>query len=335
MRDIEERVSLAADFIVALQQPDGAILALPDGALDPWDHVESAMALDAAGRHDAAASAYQWLAGQQHEDGGLWSAYRYPEPVMECRESHGASYLAVGAWHHYLATGDRDWLAAYWPTVQRALGFALELQAESGEVHWARDRDGAIWRDTLVAGAASVRAALRCGEWAAEVLDEPVAALWREAWRRVDGSFAKEPSWGESFPDRAGRHAMHWYYPVLTGVAGGQQARDRLLSEWPRFIIDKYGCRCVDNRPWVTLAESAELTIALDAAGLGEEARRLLGWQWERQQSSGGFPMGTALGFGEWPPGEHTSWTAAAIVLATDSCYGLSPAGGLFRTLAT
>ncbi len=40
--------------LLAVQRPDGALPWFRGHHLDPWDHTEAAMALDAAGEHDAA-----------------------------------------------------------------------------------------------------------------------------------------------------------------------------------------------------------------------------------------------------------------------------------------
>ena len=58
----------------AHQQPDGLILWFEGGHADVWNHVESAMALDVAGRHDEAERAYRWAAANQHAD-GWWHHY--------------------------------------------------------------------------------------------------------------------------------------------------------------------------------------------------------------------------------------------------------------------
>ena len=44
------QVRTTVEAIAALQRPDGAIPWFHGGHLDPWDHIEAAMALDAAGR---------------------------------------------------------------------------------------------------------------------------------------------------------------------------------------------------------------------------------------------------------------------------------------------
>ena len=49
---IEDATWRAAEFIAAHQTAAGAIPWFAGGPLDPWDHVECAMALDVAGRHE-------------------------------------------------------------------------------------------------------------------------------------------------------------------------------------------------------------------------------------------------------------------------------------------
>ena len=39
----------------------------PGGHCDPWNHVETAMALDVGGLHAAAERAYEWLVGIQRQ----------------------------------------------------------------------------------------------------------------------------------------------------------------------------------------------------------------------------------------------------------------------------
>ena len=50
MSDPVAAVRAAVGYIAAHQQRDGAIPPSAGGTLDPWDHVECAMALDAGGR---------------------------------------------------------------------------------------------------------------------------------------------------------------------------------------------------------------------------------------------------------------------------------------------
>src|SRR5204863_3456042 len=55
-----DEILASAATIAALQLPSGMIPWNPGGHFDPWNHVETAMALDVAGFHAAAAQAYRW-----------------------------------------------------------------------------------------------------------------------------------------------------------------------------------------------------------------------------------------------------------------------------------
>ena len=117
-----------------MQRPDGAI-PWPDGHVDPWDHVECAMALSACGLTVPARLAYQWLRDTQRPDGswprttGGPGAASPAEVTDHAAESHHAAYVAVGVWHEYLVTGDRRFAARMWPAVRAAIEWVLDLQA--------------------------------------------------------------------------------------------------------------------------------------------------------------------------------------------------------------
>jgi hypothetical protein len=232
---------------------------------------------------------------------------------------------------------DRRFLRDLWPAVERAIAFALSMQAAHGGIWWAADPDGNVWEDCLVTGCSSIRAAVVCAERIAAVLGEPVRERWRErrrglerALRDPDGHFGW--SWRQGNEPKE-RFAMDWYYPVLCGVVGGAEAHERLDRDNARFLRPGEGCRCRDDQPWVTVAESAELALALDACGRSRAAREIFEWQLALQDDDGGFRTGTVPDYGPWPEGERPTWTAAAVVLAADALYHLTPAGSLFRTL--
>ncbi|MHB8330511.1 MAG: hypothetical protein ACYDD6_12965, partial [Acidimicrobiales bacterium] len=68
-------VLATASSIAAVQRPDGMIPWFEGGHCDPWNHVESAMALAVAGFYDEAQRAYQWLADTQLPDGSWFNYY--------------------------------------------------------------------------------------------------------------------------------------------------------------------------------------------------------------------------------------------------------------------
>ena len=67
-------------------------------------------------------------------------------------------------------------------------------------------------------------------------------------------------------------HSMDWYYPILGGALRGSAAGARIAERWHEFVVDGLGIRCVNDRPWVTGAETCEFVMALDAIG-GTRAR--------------------------------------------------------------
>jgi hypothetical protein len=123
---------------------------------------------------------------------------------------------------------------------------------------------------------------------------------------------------------------MDWYYPVLCGALRGASAREHLARHWDRFVVTGYGCRCVDDAPWVTVAESAELVVATARTGNIEAARALFWPLANLRKDDGSYWTGTVLPNEDHWPVESTTWTAGAVLLAADAIFHLSPAATLF-----
>ena len=129
------------------------------------------------------------------------------------------------------------------------------------------------------------------------------------------------------------RWAMDWYYPVLTGALEGDAAKARLADGWPTFAMEGLGIRCVFDEPWVTASETAEAALAYAAIGDIATATDLLRWIAPHRLDSGAYLTGIVhpdrIVF---PDAEHTSYTAAAVILAADAITGASAASDLFVT---
>ena len=137
-----DEVTATADHLASLQLPSGMIPWFAGGHCDPWNHVESAMALDVAGLHDAAEDAYEWLAATQRPDGSWHNYYRSDGEVEESKiDSNVCAYIATGVWHHWRCTWDRGFLDHLWPTVERALDWVLTLRRPDGVALWAVEAD--------------------------------------------------------------------------------------------------------------------------------------------------------------------------------------------------
>lgn len=321
-----DQIDRSARYLLASQEPGGALPWFPGGHLDVWDHVECAMALTAAGHHGAARRAYTWLAGVQNADGSWPAKLRQGRVAEAHREPNHAAYPAVGVWHHLLVTGDTAFAARMWPAVAAGIGFALGLATERGEILWARGTDGSPGDHALLTGSASVHHGLRCAAALGARLgqDRPD---WRAAADRLGHLVAAHE---EVFADR-GRFSMDWYYPVLGGALRGPGAHKRLDERWDTFVVPGLGIRCVSDQPWVTGAETSELVLALAAVGDTERGTRLLADIAHLRDPDDGAYW-TGYQFAEevnWPV-ERSTWTAAAVILAADALTGTTPGAQAF-----
>ncbi|MAT91578.1 MAG: prenyltransferase [Halioglobus sp.] len=326
----EEFLRPTVRFILDCQRDSGEIPWFDGGYTDPWDHVESAMGLSIAGEHAAVRRAYDWLAGLQLDDGSWWASYRGREvDNAQRRETNFVAYVATGVWHHYLISGDLDFLRAMWPMVDRAIGFVLALQSEHGEIDWAVDGDGRPKGDALVTGCSSIYKSLECAHNIAVTLGE-ARPDWLPARKRLGDALRHRPWRFDRTWESKARYSMDWFYPVLTGVYTGADARARLAARWDEFVERGLGCRCVSDEPWVTIAESCELVMALLAAGDHARAVEVYSWlqQWRAQDGAywTGYQMVEDL---LWPD-EKPTWTAGAILLAADALTEHTPAAKLF-----
>ena len=319
-------VEATAGSIVDQQQSDGLILWFPGGHADPWNHIEAAMALALGGRRVEAERAYQWLIDSQRPDGS-WHHYYLADGIEDPKfDANVIAYVAAGAWHHFLLTGDRGFLDTMWPVVERAVEWVLELQTPRGEILWARHPDGTPWPFALLTGSSSICHSLRCAIAIAEHLGherpdwELSAAMLTHAIRNIPEAFEPKHRW-----------AMDWYYPVLGGAVLGDAGREHLRNGWDTFIMEGKGTRCVSDRPWTTAAETCECVMAHLAVGENAEAWDLFRWIQPLRDTDGAYFTGIAYPQRKhFPADERSTYTAAAVVLAADALTRTSPASGLF-----
>ena len=328
----------AARHMAGLQQKTGALPWFEAGPWDPWNHVEAAMALTACGAVEAARQAYDYLASCQRPDGAWLGEYGNAlpmsdrdhisrEPAPAFLDSNFCAYPATGILHYYLSTGDVKKVRQWWPMIEAALDFVLSLQRPDGAVIWAFEALGTEQEDALLAGNASIAKSLDCGLYLARRLGQ-VKPAWQQAYQALAQALRTSP---DVF-DRRGtgaRFAMDWYYPILSGVLDERQAQARLHAGWSRFVEHQKGCRCVADEPWITVAESCELAMALLYLGDTYRAAELLSQVQTVKDDQGVFWMGWQYEENQVWPRERPAWTQAAIILATDALHGSHPSSQL------
>jgi hypothetical protein len=339
----DDEIVASAVHLAGLQRPSGMIPWWPQGHTDPWNHVESAMALDVAGFHAEAERAYEWLADIQRPD-GAWHNYYIPgdgpqgddSAIEDAKlDTNVCAYIATGVWHHWKCTGDRGFVDNLWPVIERALDWVLAQRRPDGLPLWAVEPLPADderlyeqpWNYALLTGTSSIQHALRCGASVGCDTGSP-RPDWVEAADVMCHWVELAP---EVFEPKA-RWAMDWYYPAITGALTHDAAKIRLADGWSTFAMEGRGIRCVSDEPWVTASETAEASLAYAAIGDLATATDLLAWTRSHRNPDGSYFTGIVYpGRVTFPDRECSSYTAAAVILAADAITAASPASGLFR----
>jgi hypothetical protein len=312
-----EQVADTAASIAAMQEPWGAVPWTVGEHVDMWNHVEAAMAMLVGGQVDAAERAYAWMPGLQRADGSFPMKIVGGVPEDERGDVNMSAYLAVGVWHHWLVRRDIGFVHTYWPVVRAALDWVVAQQVAWGGINWTPTEDFC-----LLTGNASIYHSLRAGVALADLLDDPQPE-WELAGGRL-GHAVREHR--DLFEDKS-VHSMDWYYPVLGGAVRGRDAFELLESRWDDFVRPGLGILCVSTNPWVTGAETCELVMALDTLGDHRRALTLLEDMQHLREDDGRYWTGwvyddhtqTEEPRDVYWPVEHTTYTAAAVILAVDA----------------
>lgn len=352
-------VAALAKRIATLQDRDGRIHWVDNGLWDPWNHCEAAMGLAVAGDQAGAQRALEALIMAQTQE-GYWQADMGCAAPMTPDAAHldtaGApqiidtnfcAYPAVFAWHLSLITKDTALARRAASMVERACEWLMPLQ-RAGVFPWrALDgRETPADVDALVTGNASIALSLACALCLLEALDRPTAHI-RQALGQLVAAFAPGPHAqrrGDHLATPPGpflekpRHAMDWYYPILAGVLPHDQAADTLDRRWTEFVHPNFGCRCVNDEPWATAAETAELVIALNRLApfsprAAQRLHQVLASLNAHLDPQGGLWMGFQFEQNRPWPEERPSWTAGAAILAIDVVERRTPGADVFTTL--
>jgi hypothetical protein len=193
--------------------------------------------------------------------------------------------------------------------VRAGLDWVVSQQQGFGGINWTPSESF-----SLLAGSSSIYQSLRAGVALADLLDDPQLD-WEIAGGRLGHALREHR---ELFEDKS-TYSMDWYYPVLGGAVRGDTAFELIASRWDEFVVPGLGIRCVDTNPWVTGAETCELAMALDSLGDHRRALLLLRDMQHLRGEDGKYWTGWVYGDDVYWPVEHTTYTAAAVILAVDA----------------
>jgi hypothetical protein len=320
----------SVEYILKVQNEDGSIPWEENKKLDPWDHIEAAMGLSVAGKKEEAESAFLWLKENQLSDGSWYSEYLMSSPVTKRKETNFSAYIATGLWHYYLIFEDKNFLKFMLPTITKSVNFVTSMQTEQGDIYWASEEDKEILDDSLITGSSSIYKSLECASAIFNLLGE--SSLQADISKKnLKDSILNNPERYDRNWESKSRYSMDWYYPILCGIYDDKKSIKDIETKWSKFIVDDMGCKCVEEEPWVTVAESSELVVALVKIGLREEALKIFNslHQW-RDTQDGLYWTGYVYKDKKFWPVEKPTWTAGAVLLAADALYEFTPGSELF-----
>ena len=311
----------SVEYILKVQNQDGSIPWEENKKLDPWDHIEAAMGLSVAGKKEEAESAFLWLKENQLSDGSWYSEYLMSSPVTKRKETNFSAYIATGLWHYYLIFEDKNFLKFMLPTITKSVNFVTSMQTEQGDIYWASEEDKEILDDSLITGSSSIYKSLECASAIFNLLGE--SSLQADISKKnLKDSILNNPERYDRNWESKSRYSMDWYYPILCGIYDDKKSIKDIETKWSKFIVDDMGCKCVEEEPWVTVAESSELVVALVKIGLRKEALKIFNslHQW-RDTQDGLYWTGYVYKDKKFWPVEKPTWTAGAVLLAADALY--------------
>lgn len=317
-------------FVKSLQLKSGAIPSNQDGTHDPWDHIESIMALNFIHDKDSSELGFEWLINNQNADGSWFSKYEDIYPLEKNKPTHFGPYIAVAALHFYKIYSDKTYLYYLWPTIESAINFSINIQNMKGTIPWSIDRKGNIENDYLLTGSSSILKSLECAIAISKILNQTKnISKWKKSYSLLKKAIIRPDGNFDLQKDRK-KFSMDWYYPIISGCLDQTMNEFYVKKVFSDFYVNDIGVKCVKEEPWITVAESCEFIISLVISKKPKEAKRLLsdiinisdddfipymGWQYKEKIF--------------WP-NEKPSWTSAALILAADTVNSYTKAADLF-----
>ena len=277
MNSLTKNLKGPIERIVFLQRKDGCIPWTKDGVFDAWNHLECVMALNTLGYSKEVDLGFSYLKKNQLDDGSwlgeLGSTLDIDEKKgtfinkdikskVYFRDTNFAAYIATACWHDFLINNSVDRLTNNWEMIEKAINFVIENQMEDGSIRWAAKGIEAPKDDSLLTGCCSIYKSLICAINCASQLNRE-NPNWTKSLKKLENAIKNKPESFDKTWESKKRFSMDWYYPVLCGAIVGKKAEERINSQWNKYVLNEKGCLCVLDQPWVTIAETAELAIAL------------------------------------------------------------------------
>ena len=324
-------VEQTAASIAAMQEADGAIPWTPGEHTDVWNHVESAMALLVGGQLDGRGRGPSpWCLDTQREDGSWPMKIVAGEVEDASGETNMSAYLAVGVWHHWLVRRDfgvrRTALARGAP--RAGLGrrrCSCPSAASPGRRSGHDGRPAKVNDEALLAGSSSIY---------------HVAARRGRARRAGRGAAARVGARGRPPRPRAARapRPVPGQVDLLDGLVlpgprrrGPRRGRRTRCSptRWDDFVEPGLGIRCVDHQPvgdrrGDLRAGAGPRRARRPRAGAAAVRRHAAPARHDEGRYWTGYVFPDEV---NWPV-EHTTYTAAAVILAADALAHATPGVG-------
>jgi|TARA_B110000459_G_C16590401_1_gene485908 hypothetical protein len=294
--DLRIKLEPAKDWIIFNQLEDGSIPWDEKGKCDPWDHCECLIALAIYKEWDAFDKGLAWFFNNINKDGLISPEFKNQESTQHHFESHHAPYVALPIMQARLMGRNEPKIDEFESKLENIFDNLKNFKDKDGYYFWAKDKNG-YSDNSLITATMSIFLSLK--------------ALNNES--SIDLDLKK---WNEKF-DRDGvdrsRFSMDFYYPYLAGI---KKDKNEFKLNLKNFYKEGLGVKCVEEEPWVTIAESSECIIAALVVGEEDTANKIFKNIMQFQDPKGVFPTGYQYDLKIFWPEEKSTWTNAALIIA-------------------
>jgi len=296
---VKEKYRTSKDWIISNQSSDGHISWDKKGKCDSWDHCECLIALSIYEEWDAFWKGVSWFFDNINDDGLIFAEFQNGKPSKKHFESHHAPYIILPLLQASLIDKKQNHnnilSKIQLDKLDRIFKELNNFKDKDGFYCWAKN-DGEYSDNSLITASMSIHLSIMAKEFLSPDLN---INLWDEKFDR-DGV------------DRS-RFSMDFYYPYLAGV---KKSKSEFLQVLENFYIKGLGVKCVQEEPWITIAESCECVIAALVHGNIQIAEDIFNDIQQFQDSEGIFPTGYQYDLKIFWPEEKSTWTNAAVIIA-------------------